>query len=70
VPVGVYTVKVLLVREKRVVSVQTTPLIIRKTGLGAMVYNFAHAHAAQYGIVAIFLALMAGWLAGIIFRRV
>jgi uncharacterized protein (TIGR02186 family) len=70
VPVGVYTVKVLLVREKRVVSVQTTPLIIRKTGLGAMLYTFAHDHAAQYGIVAIFLALMAGWLAGIIFRRV
>jgi len=70
VPVGVYTVKVLLVREKRVVSVQTTPLVIRKTGLEAVVYDFAHAHAAQYGIVAIFLALVAGWLAGIIFRRV
>lgn len=70
VPVGVYTVKVLLVREKRVVSVQTTPLIIQKTGLEAVVYDFAHAHAAQYGIVAIFLALVAGWLAGIVFRRV
>lgn len=70
VPVGVYTVKVLLVKEKRVVGVQTTPLIVQKTGLEAALYNFAHANAAQYGIVAIFLALMAGWLAGLFFRRV
>lgn len=70
VPVGVYTVKVLLVKEKRVVSVQTTPLIVQKTGLEAAIFNFAHAHAAQYGIVAIFLALVAGWLAGVFFRGV
>ncbi|MCE2509472.1 MAG: TIGR02186 family protein [Alphaproteobacteria bacterium] len=70
VPVGIYTVKVLLVREKQVVSVQTTPLIVQKTGVEAAIFNFAHAHAAQYGIVAIFLALVAGWLAGVFFRRV
>lgn len=70
VPVGIYTVKVLLVREKRVVSVQTTPLIVQKTGLEATIFNFAHTHAAQYGIVAIFLALVAGWLAGVFFRRI
>jgi uncharacterized protein (TIGR02186 family) len=70
VPVGVYTVKVLLVKEKRVVSVQTTPLIVQKTGLEAAIFNFAHAHAALYGIVAIFLALVAGWLAGVFFRRI
>lgn len=70
VPVGIYTVKVLLVKEKQVVGVQTTPLIVQKTGVEAAIFNFAHAHAAQYGIVAIFLALVAGWLAGVFFRRV
>ncbi len=70
VPVGSYLVEVLLVRDGEVVSAQTTPLIISKVGLGADIYDFAHNQAALHGLVAILVALMAGWAAHLIFRRI
>jgi len=70
VPVGSYLVEVLLVRDGEVVSAQTTPLIIGKVGLGADIYDFAHEQAALHGVVAIFIALMAGWIAHLVFRRI
>lgn len=69
VPTGTYTVEVFLVRDGRVVSAQTTPLLISKIGLGAEVYRFAHRYAILYGIAAILIALFAGWAAGAIFRK-
>jgi hypothetical protein len=68
--VGSYLVEVLLVRDGEVVSAQTTPLIISKVGLGADLYDFAHNQAALHGVVAILAALMAGWAAHLIFRRI
>jgi hypothetical protein len=47
-----------------------TTLAVRKAGLEATVFDFAHQHSAIYGIVAILIALFAGWLAGAIFRKV
>lgn len=69
VPVGSYLVEVLLVRDGEVVSAQTTPLIISKIGLGADIYDFAHNQAPLHGVVAILVALMAGWAAHLAFRR-
>lgn len=69
VPVGVYTVQVFLIRDGEVLSAQTTPLNIDRTGIGAEVYLFAHRHSAAYGALAILSALVAGWLAGQIFKR-
>lgn len=69
VPVGSYLVEVLLLRDGEVASAQTTPLIISKVGLGAEIYDFAHNQAALHGVVAIVLALMAGWAAHLVFRR-
>lgn len=69
VPVGSYLVEVLLLRNGEVASAQTTPLIISKVGLGAEIYDFAHNQAALHGVVAIVLALMAGWAAHLVFRR-
>lgn len=69
VPTGTYTVEVLLVRGGGVVSAQTTPLLISKIGIGAEIYRFAHRYAALYGIIAILIALAAGWLASVAFRK-
>lgn len=69
VPVGSYTVEVYLLREGRVVSAQTTPLIVSKVGVEAELFDFAHERAALYGLVAVAVALMAGWLAHTLFRR-
>ncbi|GIK97560.1 MAG: hypothetical protein BroJett029_17690 [Alphaproteobacteria bacterium] len=70
VPTGSYLVEVLLVRDGEVVSAQTTPLIISKIGIGADIFDFAHNQAALHGVVAILIALMAGWIAHLVFRRI
>ena len=69
VPTGTYTVEVFLIRDGVVVSAQATPLIISKIGLGADIFLFAHRHSALYGLLAVFVALMAGWAASVTFRR-
>jgi uncharacterized protein (TIGR02186 family) len=69
VPPGSYTVEVLLIRNQQVIAAQTTPMFVSKVGIGAEVYDFAHRHSAVYGIVAVLLAVSAGWGAGAIFRK-
>jgi uncharacterized protein (TIGR02186 family) len=69
VPTGSYLAEVLLVRNGQVASAQTTPLIISKIGVGATIFDFAHQEGAFYGAIAILVALMAGWIAHLAFRR-
>jgi uncharacterized protein (TIGR02186 family) len=70
VPTGNYLVEVLLIRNGKVVSGQTTPLVIAETGLGADVSEFASNNAALYGFAAILGAALLGWLASLPFRNV
>ena len=69
VPTGFYDVEVFMLQEGRVVHAQTTPLIVRKAGLGADVFFFAHTYSAIYGLIAVLLATAAGALAAFIFRK-
>lgn len=69
VPTGTYLVTVFLLRQGEVVSAQTTPLDVSKIGVGAGIYDFAHEHAAAYGLIAVLLAVAGGWIAGTVFRR-
>ena len=69
VPTGTYSVNVLLFRGGQVVYTETTPLTVRKVGLEAGIFNFAHQHSMLYGVIAILIALMAGWIAGAMFRK-
>lgn len=69
VATGDYQVDVYLIRDGRVINSQTTPLRVTKAGVGAAMYDFAHQYSALYGIIAIIMALFAGWLANAMFRR-
>ena len=69
VPTGTYLVQVFLVRDGDVVSGQTTPLVVSKVGLDAAISDFAIRESAAYGAIAIAVALAAGWLASLPFRR-
>ena len=69
VPTGTYQVQVYHLRDGAVVNAQTTPLIVSKIGLEAEIFDFAHNSSALYGLIAILLALVAGWLAHIAFRK-
>ena len=67
---GTYTAVVYLFREGNSVQAVSTPILVEKVGVGAEVYNFAHQQSALYGIAAIVIAVFAGWLGGVIFRKV
>jgi uncharacterized protein (TIGR02186 family) len=70
VPTGVYTAETFLFRGGALAAATKTPVIVRKAGVEARIYDFAHEQSALYGVVAIVIALMAGWLTGLIFRRI
>lgn len=70
VPTGVYTATVYLVDNGAIIDRTDTPLQVRKTGFEANVFEFANQRSAIYGLFAIFIALVAGWFAGIVFRNV
>ncbi len=70
VPTGVYTASVYLVADGAIIDRTDTPLQVRKTGFEATVFEFANQQGAIYGLIAIFIALAAGWFAGIVFRNV
>lgn len=69
VPTGTYQVQVFFLQKNRVVSAQTTPLIVSKIGTEAVVYDFAYRHSALYGLFAILVALVAGWAAHLAFKK-
>ena len=69
VPTGTYSVEVYLLRNGAIAGSKTTPLAVHKVGLEAEIFNFAHQRSALYGAIAIAIAAVAGWAAGVIFRR-
>lgn len=69
VPPGIYQVQVFEIVDGQVADAQRSTLVISKIGLEAEVFDFAQNRAPLYGIVAIIISIIAGWLAGIIFRR-
>lgn len=69
VPTGDYTVTVFLLDRGEVVSAQSTPLQVSKVGISASIFRFAHNYPGPYGIVAIIVAVVSGWLAGVVFRK-
>jgi uncharacterized protein (TIGR02186 family) len=70
VPTGKYSVEVFLVSDGIIVNRTTTPLVVVKSGFEEQVYTFAHEQAALYGLIAIVIALVAGWFAGYVFRKI
>lgn len=69
VPVGPYIVEVYLFRDGQVVSAEITPLVISKAGLGADIFQFASTQALAYGVLAVVVAVLAGWLGDLAFRK-
>ncbi len=69
VPVGSYTALIYLLRYGAVVAAQTSPLFIKKAGVERQIFDFAQNQPLIHGIAAVTLALLAGWLAAVIFRR-
>jgi uncharacterized protein (TIGR02186 family) len=69
VPVGRYTAETYLIQNGRVVAAATRDIEIAKSGFEAFMARAAERHAFIYGIVAVLLSLVLGWMANWLFRR-
>ena len=69
VPVGNYSAEIFLIRHGKVIARSETPITIDKSGFERWVYVFSQRFSLLYGLVAVGLALFAGWIAGLVVRR-
>jgi uncharacterized protein (TIGR02186 family) len=69
VPPGIYQVQVFELKDGFAADAQRSTLVVSKVGLEADLFDFAQHRAPLYGLTAIALAIVSGWLASVIFRR-
>lgn len=69
IPRGDYTAETYLIYDGEVVGMQSTPLNVAKTGFDAAVFQLAHEYPAVYGLLAVLMAISAGWVAAAAFRK-
>ena len=66
---GKYKVRIFLTRGKQVIDVQESQIEVRKVGLERFLFNLAQEQPLLYGLASLLLAVVAGWGASEVFRR-
>lgn len=69
VPVGRYRVETYLIRDGDVIATSTRDVEIDKSGFERMVAVAARRNGLAYGVLAVAISLLLGWIAGVAFRR-
>ena len=67
---GAYTTRMFLLRDGQVISQYRNAIIVRKEGLERWLHQLAYDQPFLYGLLALVLALIAGWGASAAFRLV
>jgi len=67
---GDYTARFLLTRGGRVLDVHETSIDVRKVGLEQFLFNLSRQQPLVYGLMAIAIAIFAGWAASAFFRYI
>jgi len=67
---GDYSARIFLLRGGHVVADLKTVIDVRKVGLERFLYNLAYEQAPVYGLLSIFIAIVAGWGASALFRLI
>ena len=67
---GEYKVRLFLLRDKRVVASQERVIGVRKEGLERWLHELAYEQPLIYGLLALVIALFAGWGASALFRLI
>ena len=66
---GLYNVTIYQVDNKKIIDEKNKRIIIKKTGIGDKIYQFAQKQPASYGILSILFAVISGLAAATVFRR-
>ena len=69
VPVGHYEARVVAFADGRVVASRTIDLLVHKTGFEQVVADLAAQRPVLYGALSVAIALLTGWIGGVLFRR-
>ena len=67
---GTYSIRIFLTRDGEVQTRYDTVISVRKVGLERWIYTLAHEQPFAYGLLSLFIAIAAGWLASAAFRFV
>ncbi len=69
-PEGTYEVRTYLLREGRIAAAVSRPLPVGKVGFSAQLAGWADHDGPLYGLGAIVMALLVGWIGGAVVRRI
>ncbi|WP_373285423.1 TIGR02186 family protein [Novosphingobium endophyticum] len=70
VPIGTYTAETFAISDGRVVASASSRVEVRKLGFERAVANFAEGYGFAYGLLAVFVSVGMGWLAGRLFALI
>lgn len=65
---GIYIARIFLARDMQVISEYKTLLYVQKEGLERWIFNLAQEQPLIYGLLSLFIAIAAGWMASAVFR--
>lgn len=68
-PPGLYTVKVMVMRNKRPVDTTLQTFVVTKVGIEQFLFNFARDQAILHALLGVIMALSAGFFSARVFRR-
>ncbi|MCP2670986.1 TIGR02186 family protein [Maricaulaceae bacterium EIL42A08] len=68
-PVGDYTIEVYLFRDGAPIASRETQLQVAKAGMERVLYDLAHDRPILYGLLALIMAALSGWLAAVVTRN-
>lgn len=69
VPIGYHRARAYLFRDGEFIATRSTLLQVAKSGFEQTTYNLAHRNGLLYGIIAVIIAMLTGWLASVVFRK-
>lgn len=70
VPTGTYTAETFAISEGRVVASASSQVEVRKLGFERAVADFSENYGFAYGLLAVFVSVAMGWLAGRLFALI
>lgn len=69
VPNGVFLAQIFVVQNGEIVAERSQQFYVQKTGFERFLGESARNHPLLYGLACVALALVTGWLGGVLFRR-
>lgn len=68
-PIARYHADTYLFRDGRLISSQRIPITISRVGFERRIHDLATSFSWLYGVVTVGIAMLAGWIAALLFRR-